>query len=166
MTLNDPFVFISSGFPGTFAFNLNVAPANLTITLDPASIAAGFAGSAGSNLHPKHMSAFGYFDYVITTDSAHSNPSHPLGQSLAFSVVDHAGAISITDFESVSINGGQEAFFAADIKNTTMRGNETGLVGTEPGGTPQGQSTTPEPATMLIAATGLLCLGAVRRKRA
>jgi len=165
VTLNDPFVFVSSGFPGVFAFNVNVASADLTITLDAASIAAGFSGgSAGTNSHPEHMNGFGFFDYVILPDADHGSPSNPIGKSLSFSVVS-ASPIGIASFESNSINGSFASFFGADVKNTTLSSNETGIVGHgDGGGIPQ--DVVPEPGTFLIAGIGLAALGLFRRTRA
>ena len=164
ISLNDPFVFVSSGFPGVFGFNLNVAPGDLTITVDAPSIAAGFSGgSTGSNLFPEHMDGFGFFDYVILPDADHGSPSSPIGKTLAFSVVS-TSAISIANFETGSINGGLSSYFGTDVMNTTMTSNETGIVGSsDGGGTPQ--DVVPEPGTMLIAGLGLAALGLIRRKR-
>jgi len=165
VTLNDPNQFVFSGQDGAFAFNLNVAAANIVITLTPASIAAGFSSVAvGGTPQNEHMDGFGKFNYVIQGDANHTaGASQPIGQTLAFSVVDTAGPITLSSFAIDSTGGSFASFFSADIVNRPVGGTvSTGFVGTTDSIPPQ--SVVPEPATFAIAGIGLIGLGLLRRR--
>jgi len=93
VSLLNPFLFISGGQAGAFGFNLTLANANVTITVDPASVAAGFSSVVlGNGTLNQHMDGFGNFDYAIEGDANHTQGgSAPIGQLLNFSVVSSVG---------------------------------------------------------------------------
>jgi hypothetical protein len=164
VSLNDPNQFIWGGQDGVFAFNLNVSPGSLNISVSDASVLAGFSATAvGGTPQSEHMAAFGKFNYAITGDANHTQGgSTPLGAALAFSVLDVSGPISISDFEVDSSKGGIASYFAADIM---VGQSDGGFVGSGGSATLIPVSSTPEPATLVIAGAGLVGLGLLRRRR-
>jgi hypothetical protein len=169
VVLLNPYLFISGGQAGAFAFNVDLAHANLAITVSPASVAAGFAAAVlGDGTFSEHMAGFGSFGYAIEGDASHTHGgSQPIGQVLTFIVVNNAGAISASDFQLDS-TGGTKSFFAADIIDKATSGpgaGTTGIVGSsdQNGITPA--SVTPEPGTLLMLGVGLLAAGLLRRSR-
>jgi hypothetical protein len=162
-----PYLFIDGGQAGAFAFNVDIANANLSITVSAASVAAGFASTVlGNGTFGEHMDGFGSFDYAIAGNSSHTHGgSTPIGQSLTFKVVDTAGSISPADFQENSTGGSFASFFAADIINKATTGagaGTTGIVGTNDVTT---TGVVPEPATFLMWGVGLVAIGLVRRQR-
>src|SRR5258706_5711492 len=93
VSLLNPFLFVSGGQAGAYAFNLDLANANLSITVSPASVAAGFSSIVlGDGTLSEHMAGFGNFDYAIEGDANHTHGgSTPIGQLLTFTVVNTAG---------------------------------------------------------------------------
>jgi hypothetical protein len=159
-------LFVDGGQAGAFAFDLDIANANLSITVSPASLTAGFSSTVlDHGAHGEHMSAFGFFDYAIAGDASHTHGgSTPIGQALTLMVVNTAGAISANDFEEDS-TGGIDSYFAADIMNTASAGlgaGTTGIVATFGGTT---TSATPEPTTFMLLGAGLVAVAFLRRKR-
>ena len=167
VNLYDGFKFVHTGQDGAFGFDLNVG-GTPNITVSAGSINAGFSGTALGNTasYGEHMDGFGHFNFVITDDGNHQGGSHPIGQTLSFSVTDSSG-ILISDFLHNSTGGGNASYFVADILCTACNG-QTGFVGSD--GVPPAQVSRPllNPGPFLLSGLGLglVLLGRLRLKRA
>ena len=150
VTLNSPFKFVQSGFPGAFGFNLSgISAANVGITVSTAGFGVGSGGG---------FDGFGNFQFAITGPS----PSSPNPGPLSFQVTNTAvgGTISVSQFALKSTNppGSKQAFFAADINDGS---GSTGVVGAVNPGTPS----VPEPSAIGLFGTGLVGAVLTLRKR-
>ncbi len=163
VSLLSGFQFVWTGQAGAFGFNL-AALGTPTVTVSPASIAAGFSGTVlGSTAsQSEHMDGYGLFNYAITGDANHTNgASQPIGQTLAFAVTDSLG-LSVSNFLYTS-TGGIPSYFTADIYCMACSSSvNTGFVGTN--GDPV--TGTPEPSTLLICGLGLAGIGLLRKRSA
>jgi hypothetical protein len=149
--------FVSTGFPGSFGFNL-VSPFNQTITLSNFSAGFGTAGtqSPGSN----HFDGFGLFQYFVTCISCGNGGSNPNPGPLVFDVTEPN--LLAADFAQLSSipPGSTQAFFVADILGTT--GN-TGPVGAGSPGVPVGS--VPEPTSVVLLGTVIVSILYIFRRR-
>jgi hypothetical protein len=143
VTLTGTDKFVSTGFAGSFGFNL-VSPFNGTVTLSNFSSGFGVAGtqSAGSG----SFDGFGQFEYAVQCTSCGSGGSNPNGGPLVFDVTE-AGLLA-SDFAQLSSlpPGNDQAYFVADILGST---GHTGPVGAMSPGTPVGGSV-PEPGSVML----------------
>ena len=144
--------FVSTGFPGSFAFDIIGNP-----TISVSSLPSGWSlvSTAAGNLQ---FDGFGNLDYALVCDVCAPGGNHP--SSLSFDVT--ATGLTPASFAELSRipPGSEQGYFVADIMGTT--GN-TGIVGA----TLLSRTTAPEPSTVLLLGTGglFVAFSSFRRRR-
>jgi hypothetical protein len=155
VTLTTGDKFVSTGFPGSFGFNIsgnpNIGISNLTAGWSLLSTTAG-------NLH---FDGFGNLDYALTCDTCGSGGSNPFAGPISFDIT--ATGLTPTSFAELSRlpPGSEQTYFVADIIGTT--GN------TGPVGATLSQTAAPEPGSISLLAAGallLLFIGLRRNRKA
>jgi len=141
--------FVSTGFSGSFAFDLIGNPHITVINLTSGwSLDSAYADSL-------HFDGFGDLNYALVCNTCGNGGSHPFSQPISFDVT--ATGLTPASFAELS-TGSTGAYFVADILGTT---GKTGPVGATTPGT-----VTPEPSALLLSGAGaiLLGLGTFRRR--
>lgn len=143
--------FVSTGFPGSFAFDVIGNPA-ITIS----NLTAGWAVGPTNG----HFDGFGILDFALVCTICGNGGGTPVAGPLSFDV--SAPGLTPASFAELSTipPGSDQAYFVADIMGTT--GN-TGVVGA----TLLSRTTAPEPSTVLLLGTGalLVTFSSFRRRR-
>ena len=145
--------FVSTGFPGSFAFNIVGNP-----TIGISNLTAGWSllNTTAGNLQ---FDGFGNLDYALTCDSCGSGGSNPFAGPISFDIT--ATGLTPTSFAELSRipPGSERAYFVADIIGTNGK--------TGPVGATLSQTAVPEPGTVSLLASGalLLLFIGLRRKR-
>ncbi|HEX7360310.1 MAG TPA: PEP-CTERM sorting domain-containing protein [Bryobacteraceae bacterium] len=136
--------FWSSGFPGSFGFN--ITDPDPTISVNNLSSGWSLNSTSGGSLH---FDGFGNLDYALSCSDCgpHDDPV----TSLSFSVT--ADGLTPASFQELSSipPGSDRAYFVADIMGAN--GN-TGVVGA----TLTSTTAVPEPSSFLLSAAGALAL--------
>jgi hypothetical protein len=149
--------FVSTGFPGSFGFDL-VSPFNGPITLS--NFSTGFTATSPQSPGSNHFDGFGNFEYFVTCTSCGSGGSNPNPGPLIFDVTEPN--LLAADLAQLSSNppGSSEAYFVADILGTN---GHTGPVGAETPGTPVGS--VPEPTSIILLGTVVVSILYIFRRR-
>jgi hypothetical protein len=145
--------FVSTGFPGSFAFDLIGNP---TITVSNLTAGWSLLSTTAGNLQ---FDGFGNLDYALVCGACGNGGSNPFAGPISFDVTA-AGLTPGSFMERSRIPPGSErAYFVADILGTT--GN------TGPVGATLAQTNVPEPSTLLLFGAGafLLSVSRLRRRR-
>jgi len=145
--------FVSTGFPGSFGFDIlgdpTISVSNLTSGWSLLSTTAG----------DLHFDGFGNLDYALLCTICGSGGSNPFAGPISFDVT--AAGLTTESFKELSSipPGTERAYFVADILGST--GN------TGPVGATLVVSSTPEPSSLLLFGSGasLLALSALRRRK-
>lgn len=163
--LADGFLFANTSVGPAFAFNLDDAAANATISLSPDTAKYFSTGTAASfNLTP-----YGLFSNALLFKSGVGGGlSAGIKGPLDFSV-SQAGGVSLDDFTtSIPRNNGQMGDYAFAIDLGYAATGNTGGVGEKGFGhqtiTPP-PTPAPEPASLALLGLGLGGLAVLRRKR-
>ena len=145
--------FVSTGFPGSFAFNIIGNP-----TISISNLTAGWSllsATAGD----LHFDGFGNLDYALNCDVCGNGAGNPFAGPISFDVT--AAGLTSASFAELSRlpPGSDQVYFVADILGTT--GN------TGPVGATLTQTAVPEPGSISLLASGalLLLFIGLRRKR-
>ena len=149
--------FVSTGFPGSFGFNL-VSPFNQTVTLS--NFSAGFGTAGTQSPGSFQFDGFGNFQYFVTCISCGSGGSSPNQGPLVFDVTE-TGLLA-ADFAQLSSlpPGSQQAFFVADIMGSN---GLTGPVGAVSPGVPVGS--VPEPTSTVSLGALIISILYIFRRR-
>jgi hypothetical protein len=137
--------FVSTGFPGSFGFDI-VGDPHITVS----NLTSGWS-LLSRNAGSLHFDGFGEFDYALVCTACGNGGSHPFSQPISFDVT--AAGLTPTSFALLSTipPGTESAYFVADILGST---GKTGPVGATTPGT-----VTPEPSAFLLFGAGALLLG-------
>lgn len=148
----DPAVigYVSTGFPGSFAFNLVDPDPTIDVTfVNPSSGWHLLSTDAGS----LHFDGFGYLEYALVCDDCGNGGSNPQDVQLTFHV--KSPGLTPLSFLERSTGGNSDVYFVADIMGSN---GKTGPVGAD---LCDGrcdvivQDTVPEPASLLLLGSGL-----------
>jgi hypothetical protein len=153
-TLSSGDLFVATGFPGSFGFNLKGNP-----TISVGGVSPGWS-LLSPNAGSLHFDGFGHFDYALVCTACGNGGSSPVPPPLQFDVF--ASGLTIGSFAEGSTDGSASVMFAADIIGTN--GN-TGLVGGSHASLIT-ESTTPipEPATIMLFGSGLIAFARLSRR--
>ncbi len=141
--------FVSTGFPGSFAFDLLGNP-----TISVANLTSGWSllsSSAGS----LHFDGFGKLDYALVCAICGNGGSNPFPGPISFDVT--APGLATASFEDLSAGGSPPVYFVADIIGST--GN------TGPVGATLISTSVPEPTPLGLMGIGLACGMLLRRRQ-
>src|SRR5262245_15840026 len=142
--------YVSTGFPGSFAFNLVDPDPTIAVTFVNPSSGWHLLSTAAGSLH---FDGFGYLEYALVCDGCGNGGSNPQDVQLTF----HVKAPNLTpqSFLEPSTGGNSDVYFVADIMGSNRL---TGLVGAD---LCDGRcdvivpDTVPEPASLLLLGSGL-----------
>jgi hypothetical protein len=140
--------FVSTGFPGSFAFDIAGTP---TISVGNLSTGWSLDSSTAGSLH---FDGFGSLEYALICDACGNGGSNPQPGPLSFDVT--AAGLTPGSFKVLSSGGSDQAYFVADILGTT--GNSGPVGATAVAGVP-------EPSELLLSGTGILLLTFFRLRR-
>ncbi len=141
--------FVSTGFAGSFAFDLTGDP-----VISVSDLTAGWSllsTSAGS----LHFDGFGDLGYTLVCNACGNGGSYPFAGPISFDVT--APGLTPANFQELSSGGSAQVNFVADILGTT--GN------TGPVGATLTSTSVPEPATLGLLSLGLAGGMLVLRRR-
>jgi len=142
--------YVSTGFPGSFAFNLVDPDPTITLTFDnPGSGWHLLSTVAGSN----QFDGFGNLEYVLVCDACGNGGNNPQDVNLRFHV--QAANLTPESFLELSTDKDGQVYFVADIMGSN---GQTGPVGANlcvEGCDQHQQDVVPEPASLLLLGSGL-----------
>jgi hypothetical protein len=143
--------FVSTGFPGSFGFDLIGNP-----TISVSNLTSGWS-LLNTTAGDLHFDGFGNLDYALVCTVCGSGASNPFAGPISFDVT----AAGLTPGSLMELSrlppGTEQAYFVADILGTT--GN------TGPVGATLVPTNVPEPSTVLLFGTGAFLLGVSRLRR-
>jgi len=142
-------VFVSTGLPGSFAFDLLGNPA---ISISNLTTGWSLLSPSAGNLH---FDGFGKLDYALVCDICGNGGSNPFPGPISFDVT--AAGLTPATFRDLSVGGSPSVYFVADILGST--GN------TGPGGATSGTTSVPEPASLGLMSLGLAGAMWIRRRK-
>jgi len=141
--------FVSTGFPGSFAFDLLGNP-----TISVTSLTSGWSllsTSAGS----LHFDGFGKLDYALVCVICGNGGSNPFPGPVSFEVT--APGLTPGSFQDLSAGGSPSVYFVADILGSTGK--------TGPVGATLTSTSVPEPAPLGLLTFGLAAAALLRSRR-
>lgn len=141
--------FVSTGFPGSLAFDLIGSP-----IISASDVTAGWS-LLSTNAGNLHFDGFGYLGYALVCNACGNGGSDPFAGPISFDLT--AAGLAPASFQELSSGGSAQVYFVADILGTT--GN-TGPVGAKLIGT-----SVPEPGTLSLMGLGLAGVTLLRRRR-
>jgi hypothetical protein len=160
--LADGVQFVTSGFDGTFAFNLI---GNLTVSLTLIDPTSGWTLVSSPPLLTQ-FDGFGSFEYALTCDVCVNGASNAQDPPLSFTLT--GSGLSVLSFAELSTGASEDAaYFVADV----ISGGNTGLVGAgRPGECTIGCVTeddipVPESGSLLLLGSALVATAAGYRRR-
>ena len=136
------------GSSGAFGFNVVGGTAGMAL-LGLGSGWSWFPASANSS-----MGGFGHFDFVLLGPAGASGALN----QLSFTAVRPGGFTSVSQLITLSTSSGT-SFFA--VQGVRLQDGTTAFLGT---GAPQFTTQVPEPGTFALLGTGLVAVGALRRR--
>jgi len=150
VTLTTGDKFVSTGFPGSFAFDLSGNPA-----ISVSDLTAGWS-LLSTNAGSLHFDGFGHLEYALVCNACGNGGSNPFAGPISFDVT--APGLTPTSFQELSSGGNAQVNFVADILGTTGK--------TGPVGATLTSTSVPEPATLGLLALGLAAATVLRRRQA
>ena len=153
VTLSGSDKFVSTGFPGSFGFDL---VGNPTIGISNLTSGWSLLSTTAGDLQ---FDGFGNLDYALLCTVCGNGGSNPFAGPISFDIT--AAGLTPGSFKELSRlpPGSEQTYFVADILGST--GN-TGVVGATLVNTP-----VPEPTSLLLFGSGasLLALSVIRRRK-
>jgi PEP-CTERM motif-containing protein len=152
VTLSGSDKFVSTGFPGSFGFDL---VGNPTIGISNLTSGWSLLSTTAGNLH---FDGFGSLDYALLCNACGHGASNPFAGPISFDIT--AAGLTPGSFKELSRPpGSEQTYFVADILGST--GN-TGVVGAT-----LVKTAVPEPTSLLLFGSGasLLGLSVLRRRK-
>ena len=147
----DSAAFVSTGFPGSFAFDLVGDP-----KISVSHLTSGWSllsTSAGS----LHFAGLGRLDYTLECGACGHGGSHPFAGPISFDVT--APGLTAAAFKDLSVGGKPDVYFVADLMGSNGR---TGPIGATLTST---RASVPEPAPLTLLAAGLVLMALMPRRR-
>jgi PEP-CTERM motif len=141
--------FVSTGFSGSFAFDLIGNPA-----ISVSDLTAGWS-LLSTNAGSLHFDGFGDLEYAVVCNACGNGGSHPFAGPVSFDV--SAAGLTPASFQDLSSGGSAQVSFVADILGTTGK--------TGPVGATLSSTSVPEPATLGLMGIGLAGATLLRRRR-
>jgi len=139
VNLNNGLLFVATGFPGTFGFNLGGNP-----TIAVSNVSTGWSLVSGAADALK-FDGFGDFEYAMRCDDCDTGASSPVPPPLSFDVT--ATGLTPNSFAETSTGGTPSAYMAVDVVGAKGKTGAVGAVG------PPVVPPVPEPSSIALLGT-------------